>query len=190
MSVLAGHRARPNGWYGMIILIATEGALFGTFIGTYVYLSFHAPAWPPDGIAAPSVTAPTVLALVLVAATVPMALAARAGRRDAVAVALAWLALAFVVQAVYLGLQIHLYVDDLSRFRPQTDAYGSIYFALLGLHHVHVGVGLLLDLWLFLRLPQGMTPYRRTALSAIALYWYFVAVAGLAVTAVILSPAW
>jgi heme/copper-type cytochrome/quinol oxidase subunit 3 len=190
VSILAGHRARPNGWYGMVVLIAAEGALFGTFIGTYVYLSFHAPAWPPDGIAAPSATAPLVLSLVLVASTVPMALAVRAGRRDGVAAAIGWVALAFVVQAVYLGFQIHLYVDDLARFKPQTDAYGSIYFALLGLHHVHVAAGLLLDLWLFLRLPRGFTPYRRTALSAIALYWYFVAVAGLAVTATILSATW
>lgn len=190
MSVLAGHRARPNGWYGMVVLIATEAALFGTFIGTYVYLSFHVPTWPPDGIAAPSVTAPLLLSLLLLASSVPMALAVRAGGRDGVAAALAWLALAFAIQAVYLALQIHLYADDLSRFRPQTDAYGSIYFALLGLHHAHVGAGLLLDLWLFLRLPRGLTPYRRTALSAVALYWYFVGIAGLLVTATILSPAW
>jgi cytochrome c oxidase subunit III len=190
MSVLAGHRARPNGWYGMVVLIAAEGALFGTFIGTYVYLSFHASTWPPDGIAAPTVTAPLLLSLLLLASSVPMALAVRAGGRDTPAAVVGWLALAFAIQAVYLGLQIHLFAGDLARFRPQTDAYGSIYFALLGLHHVHVGAGLLLDLWLFLRLPRGITPYRRTALSAVALYWYFVSIAGLLVTATVLSPAW
>ena len=190
MSVVAGHRARPNGWYGMVALIATEGALFGTFIGTYVCLSFHVRTWPPDGIAAPSVTAPLVLSLLLLASTVPMVLAVRTAGRGGVAAGLCWLALAFALQAVYLGLQIHLYADDLGRFSPQTDAYGSIYFALLGLHHVHVAAGLLLDVWLFLQLPRGITPYRRTALSAVALYWYFVAVAGLVVTATVLWPAW
>ncbi len=45
-------------------------------------------------------------------------------------------------------------------------------------------------LWLLARLSRGLTPYRRTALSAVALYWYFVSIAGLFVTATILSSSW
>jgi len=104
--------------------------------------------------------------------------------------ALAALASAFVIQAVYLGFQIHLYAADLTRFSPRLDAYASIYFTLLAVHHIHVGVGLVLDGWLLARLSRGLTPYRRTALSAVALYWYFVSIAGLFVTATILSPSW
>ncbi len=182
--------ARPNGWYGMLILVATESALFGTLLATYVYLRFQARTWPPHGVAAPSVTAPLVLALVLVAATAPMAFAARAAARGQRGATLAGIACAFAVQAVYLGLQIHLYADDLARFSPRLDAYGSIYFTLLAVHHVHVAVGLVLDLWLLARLSRGLTSYRRTAVSAVALYWYFVSVAGLIVTATVLSPSW
>ena len=182
--------ARPNGWYGMLILVATESALFGTLVATYVYLRFEAPAWPPDGVHPPSVTAPLVLALVLVGAAGIVGYAAHAaagGRRGA---ALAALAAAFAVQAVYLGFQIHLYAADLDRFSPRLDAYASIYFTLLAVHHAHVGVGLVLDLWLVARIARGLTPYRCTALSAVALYWYFVSIAGLIVTATILSPSW
>jgi cytochrome c oxidase subunit I+III len=113
--------------------------------------------------------------------------AAAHGQRDT---ALAALGSAFVLQAVYLGFQIHLYAADLSRFSPRLDAYASIYFTLLAVHHIHVGVGLVLDGWLLARLSRGLTPYRRTAVSAVALYWYFVSIAGLFVTATILSPSW
>jgi heme/copper-type cytochrome/quinol oxidase subunit 3 len=184
------HQARPNGWYGMLVLVAAESALFGTLVATYVYLRFEAPAWPPDGVHAPSVTAPLVLALVLVAASGVVGYAARAAARGQRAGAIAALGSAMLVQAVYLGFQIHLYAADVDRFSPRLDAYSSIYFTLLAVHHVHVGVGLVLDAWVLARIGRGLTPYRRRALSAVALYWYFVGIAGLIVTATILSPAW
>jgi heme/copper-type cytochrome/quinol oxidase subunit 3 len=53
-----------------------------------------------------------------------------------------------------------------------------------------VAVGVLLDVWLLARLSRRLTTYRRTAVSAIAFYWYFVAVVGLFVTATITSPRW
>jgi heme/copper-type cytochrome/quinol oxidase subunit 3 len=191
MTAAATRRAaRPNGWFGMLILVATEASLFGTLMASYVYLRFQTRTWPPHGVPEPAVTAPVVLALVLVASSLPMAFAARAADRGARRAALAGIAIALVVQAVYLGLQFHLYADDLDRFRPSANAYSSIYFTLLAVHHIHVAVGVLLDLWLLARLSRRLTTYRRTAVSAVAFYWYFVAVVGLFVTATITSPRW
>ncbi|MGH3026165.1 MAG: cbb3-type cytochrome c oxidase subunit I, partial [Gaiellaceae bacterium] len=45
--------ARPNGWWGMAIFVASEATLFGTIVGTYVYLSLQNPHWPPAGVAEP-----------------------------------------------------------------------------------------------------------------------------------------
>ena len=183
-------RARPNGWYGMLALVAAESALFATLLATYAYLRFSDPRWPPPGIEPPSITAPLVLAFVLVAASVPLALASRTARRRSAGPLIAPVALALVIQAVYLAFQVHLYADDLGRFSAGASAYGSIYFTLLAVHHAHVGVGVLLDGWLLTRLRGDLTEYRRGAVMAVALYWYFVSLAGLAVTATILIPAW
>lgn len=182
--------ARPSGWYGMLILVAAESSLFGTLMATYIYLRFQTVRWPPPGVADPSVTAPTVLALVLLASSIPMSVAARAAGRGDRRLALAGIACALVIQAVYLGFQVHLYFDDVSRFSPRLDAYSSIYFTLLAVHHFHVGFGILLDVWLLARLSRRLTSYRRTAVSAIALYWYFVGIVGLFVTATVLYPSW
>ena len=183
-------RSRPNGWYGMLALVATESALFATLLATYAYLRFHDTRWPPPGIDPPSITAPLILALALLATAVPVALAARTARRRTPGPLIAPIALALAVQAAYLAFQIHLYADDLGRFSASGSAYGSIYFTLLAVHHAHVGAGVLLDCWLIARLRGGLTEYRRTAVAAVALYWYFVGLVGLAVTATILSPAW
>jgi cytochrome c oxidase subunit III len=190
MSTAPVPRARPNGWYGMAVLVATESAIFGTLLATYAYLRFQNANWPPAGVDPPSVAAPVILALVLLATAAPLALAARTARRRLAGPLLVPIALAVPVQIAYLAFQAHLFADDLSRFSPHDSAYGSIYFTILAVHHAHVGAGILLECWLVGRLRGGLTEYRRSAVMAVALYWYFVSLAGLAVTATILSPAW
>jgi heme/copper-type cytochrome/quinol oxidase subunit 3 len=183
------HRAaKPNGWWGMAVFVATEVTLFGTLIGSYYDLRFRTPHWPPPGVPEPKVAVPLILLAVVVATSVPVQLAsvfARSGR--AVATQLALLT-AIVLQTGYLALQIQLYVDDLNKFTPQDNAYGSIYFTLVGAHHAHVLVGLLLEAWLVLRLVGGTTAYRVVGVRATAFYWHAVNVLAIAVTLVQLSP--
>lgn len=176
-------RSVPAGWWGMALLICTEFTLFASLIASYFYLRFENSTWPPGGIEDPSVTLPAVFTGMLVATCIPMYGAVRAARNGQRWAAWGFIALALVVQATYLGLQIWLFVDDLNSFSPTATAYGSIYFALLGIHHVHVAVGLLLDVWLLGVLAFGLTNYRLLALRVIAMYWYFVA--GVAVLVVL-----
>ena len=88
---------------------------------------------------------------------------------------------ALVVQAAYLGVQVHEFTGDLDTMSPKDSAYASIYFTLVGAHHIHVAAGVLIELWLVTRLLSGMTNYRLVALRCTALYWYFVAALGVAV---------
>lgn len=180
--------AQPNGWWGMVLLIATEATLFGCLFGSYFYLRIKNVHWPPPGIDTPDPVVPLVLVGVLVLTSVPMQLASFAavrGRRGR-----AWLAiaLALVVQSGYFAFEIHSFLRDLHAFTPAQHAYGSIYFTLLGADHFHVAVGLLLNLWLLARLLTRLTRYRRTAVRTVALYWHFVNVLTLLVTGAILSP--
>jgi heme/copper-type cytochrome/quinol oxidase subunit 3 len=180
--------AKPNGWWGMVVFVATEATLFGTLIGSYYDLRFKTPQWPPAGIPDPKLTVPLILLGVLVSTSVPVQIASLCARaRRTVATQLALLT-ALVVQSGYLAMQIHLYVDDLHRFSPQQTAYGSIYFTLVGAHHAHVLVGILLEAWLLLRLFGGNTVYRAVGVQATAFYWHAVNVLAVAVTIVQLSP--
>ncbi len=187
---LAGavQRAQPNGWWGMAVFLSSEAALFGSVIGTYFYLRVTSPQWPQSGIAPPAAMLPLALTGVLVASCLPMWCASRAARRDRRGAALAWIGLAMALQAGYLAAQIVSYVGDLGDFSPTTNAYGSIYFTMLGLHHAHVAVGLALDLWLLLRLAGGLTSYRLVAVRAVSLYWYVIAAVAVAVVLTQVSP--
>jgi cytochrome c oxidase subunit 3 len=174
--VAHGRRSVPNGVWGMLLLIATEAALLGTLVVTSFYLELRSPAWPPPGIEPPPLTAPLVLTGVLVLTIAPMLLAARAAGRGRRGAAVWLVALATVVQAGYLAWQIVLFVDDLDRFSADGTAYGSVHFTLLGAHHAHIAVGLLLNLWVLARLASGLTPYRVVTVRCVALYWAFVGV--------------
>ena len=181
-------RSLPNGVWGAILLIATEATLFGTLFATYFYLRFKTPQWPPAGIEPPSVTLPLVLTGILVCTSGPLFLASRAARAGRVRAT--WLLLfgALAVQAAYLGVQIHLFGNDLDKFTPDHSAYASIYFTLLGTHHFHVVVGILLEAWLLARLLGGLTDYRVVGVRAVSWYWHFVNLMALFVVGTQLSP--
>jgi cytochrome c oxidase subunit I len=158
----AATRALPNGWWGMAILLASETALLTSMMGAYFYLHFTSPEWPQGGIEPPAATLPLILTAVLVVSALLFA------RRR--------ILLATLLQAGYLIVQVFEYRSDLDKFHPDTNAYGSIYFTLLGAHHVHVIVGLALNAWLLVR--GG-----RVAVRAVALYWYVIAALGIAIVA-------
>jgi heme/copper-type cytochrome/quinol oxidase subunit 3 len=186
--VAPARRAAPNGLWGMAIFLCTEVALFGSIIGTYFYLRFTSHTWPQGGIPAPHAVLPLCLAALLVLSCLPMLGASVAARRGGARAAWGLIALAALMQACYLAVQILSFRHDLSDFSPTTNAYGSIYFTMLGAHHIHVIVGLLLDAWLLVRLTGGLTSYRRSAVRAVSLYWYVIAAVGVAVTLVQVSP--
>jgi cytochrome c oxidase subunit 3 len=180
----------PNGVWGIALVIATEGAFLGCLVASYLYLGSRRENWPPPGIPEPHVLVPLILAGVLLATSVPMFLASLAARRGAARTAWLLIFAALLVQSGYLAYQVHLFLRDLDTFSPSASAYGSSYFTLLGAHHVHVLVGILLDVWLLARLTRGLTDYRVTAVRVVSWYWHFVNVIGVLITITIVSAAW
>src|SRR5204863_3087373 len=76
-----GRLARPNGWWGMAVFVATEATLFGTLVGTYFFLRFDTAKWPPPGVPEPKLTLPIVLTGILVATSIPVQLSVRSASR-------------------------------------------------------------------------------------------------------------
>ena len=179
---------RPSGWWGMLLLLATEATLFGVLIATYFYLRFETPGWPPGGIAEPKLLKPLVYTLILLFTSLPMQVAfvaARAGRRG---LAVANLVGALLIGGLYLWLQSDLLLKNAESFTPRTNAYGSIYYTLTVGHAAHVFAGLLLNLWLIVHLARRITGYRANGVRAAALYWHAVNALAVVVTLTVLSP--
>jgi cytochrome c oxidase subunit III len=182
-------RSLSNGVWGMALFLCAETMLFAGVISSYFYLDFGASRWPPAGITHPEVLDPSILTVVLVATIVPMALAVRRAEADDLRGTIAMIALAASVQSGYLAYQVHQLVAELHVLHPQSSAYASAYTALLGLHHAHVLLGVLLDLGLlFWLVASGLSEYRVTGVRAVALYWYVINAIAVAVLFTEISP--
>ncbi len=188
-AVARERRAQPSGWWGMVLFLCAEATLFGSLMATYFYLDFGAHSWPPAGIKAPSVVLPLIATGVLITTSAPLALAARATRVGARR-RVAWLiVVAVVVQTGYLAGQVLLFRHDLRDFSPQQTAYGSIYFTLLGAHHAHVLLGILLELAVLWHVAaRKMTNYWLIGVRTVALYWHVVNALAILVVLTQLSP--
>jgi cytochrome c oxidase subunit 3 len=179
--------ARAKGWWGAVVFVATEATLFGTLVGTYLYLRFQNAHWPPPNVPKPPVLTPTLLTAALLLTSIPMHIASRAagaGRRE-----VAWRAIciAFVVQLVYIVWQLHDYVDTIHVYDPQQSAWASVFVTMLGADHLHVLVGVLLSAWFVLRISSRLTRYRVVGLQATVFYWHAVNAITLVVLVVQLS---
>jgi cytochrome c oxidase subunit III len=182
-------RSQPSGIWGMALFLGAETMLFAGLISSYFYLDFRARSWPPPGVAHPQVLDPSILTAVLVATSVPMALAASSAIAGDLRGASSMIALATVVQCGYLAYQLNQFVGELHTLQPQSGAYASAYFALLGLHHAHVLLGILIDFGLLFWLTvSGLSDYRVTGVRALALYWHVVNAIAIAVLFTTISP--
>jgi heme/copper-type cytochrome/quinol oxidase subunit 3 len=177
--------ARPTAWWGMLLVIATEATLFALLLASYFYLRARTPPpWPPDGIEPPKLLLPSVMTVLLFTSSIPMLYADRKIRRGDITRLRIGLVVTFVLGAAFLVVQGFEYHDTLREFRPGTDAYGSAFFTITGLHGAHVLAGLLLIAWTLFRARRGIVSRRHhVGVEVTALYWHFVHVAWLVIFA-------
>jgi heme/copper-type cytochrome/quinol oxidase subunit 3 len=183
--------SRSPVWWGMLLLIATEGTLFALLLVSYFYERFESVGpWPPDGIAEPKLLVPALMTTLLMASSVPAYLADTSIRRGEVDRLRLYLASTLVLGAAFLGLQAWEYSDKLGVFRPQTNTYGSLFYTITGLHGAHVIIGLLLLGWVLVWALRGRYGAdRHLAVEISSLYWHFVHIVWLFVfLSVYLSP--
>ncbi|MGH8140621.1 MAG: cytochrome c oxidase subunit 3 [Steroidobacteraceae bacterium] len=100
--------------------------------------------------------------------------ALRAGKRGTLTV---FLALTFLLGFSFVALQAHEYGEAYRELglRLSTGIYGSTFFMLTGFHGLHVTIGAIMLLVIWLRVLRGhFTPERHFAFEAVAWYWHFV----------------
>jgi cytochrome c oxidase subunit III len=88
-----------------------------------------------------------------------------------------WLAATFVLGFVFLGLQAKEYIHAYTELglRLDTGIYGGTFFMLTGFHGLHVTLGAIMLVVIWLRVIRGhFTPDRHFAFEAVAWYWHFV----------------
>ncbi len=158
---------------GLVIFLTSEISLFGAFFLWYGHArGLNNLAWPAIGYEIPA-DSTSINTAILIASSFTCELAFLSLMKNRRRGLFWWLVASFVLGAIFLGLQAREYHDI--GFLPTTNAQGSIFFSLTGLHGAHVFIGLTLLLFCIIRVARGhFTPKRYTGLLVTSIYWHFV----------------
>ena len=197
--------------WGMSWFIFSEVMFFGVFFGTLLYArqlvipwlagegdNFFTNfllwpgfenTWPSTGPANAPVERmgawgiPAVNTALLLSSGVTLTIAHHALRASHRGALLFWLAATFILGFVFLGLQAEEYIHAYTELglRLDTGIYGGTFFMLTGFHGLHVTLGALMLVIIWLRVVRGhFKPDKHFAFEAVAWYWHFVDVVWLA----------
>jgi cytochrome c oxidase subunit 3 len=158
---------------GILLFIASEVMLFGSFFTAYFFLRVVAgDPWPAPGYELPVFVA-GVNTLILVTSSFTIHWALQAIKRGHRAGLQAGLVLTMSLGLAFLLTQILEY--HRVGFSPSTGGFGTIFFSLTGLHGAHVFVGLCLLLMATIRAFRGhFTPTEHHGVELPGIYWHFV----------------
>ena len=124
----------------MVVLIMTEGMVFAILLASYFFLRAAANEWPLEGIEAPELTLALPFSFVLWGSSIPIFWAEASIRKGRIGRFKAGMAISFVMGLSFLLFTLYDF-EELT-FGWRDNAYGSIYYTIVGLHALHVFVGL------------------------------------------------
>lgn len=169
--------ARSLTWWGVIAFIVIEGTMFVMAAFAYLFLMSHERTWPPGPYLPPELLAGTLFTAVIVlseALNVVLKKAGEGERLKPVRLGLVAMVLVGIVLLVIRAFEL-----GALNVSWTTNGYGSILWALLVLHTVHLltdwGDTVVLCALMFT--PHGREPRRFVDVSENALYWRFVWIA-------------
>jgi len=159
-----------------------EGSKFMTNL--FLWEGFE-PAWPSNGPAGvggrfetiPAFGLPAINTAILLTSGVTITIAhhaLKAGNRGVLKI---FLALTFLLGFGFVGLQAEEYLHAYQELNLTlgSGVYGSTFFMLTGFHGLHVTIGAIMLLVIWLRVLKGhFTPTHHFAFEGVAWYWHFV----------------
>ena len=163
-----------RGKVGILALILTESAFFSIFVVAYVFYigkSLTGP-YPKDVLSAPIVNT-----ICLLSSSVTIVLAIRALRANSIRTFGIWWLVTFALGLEFLAgtaLEWHrlIYREGLT---IGTNLFGTTYYSLVGLHALHVTIGLLLILLVMILTVLGYMDRRHLERTdVLSWYWHFV----------------
>lgn len=176
---LGSDKRRASGWWGVLMLIATEGFLFLYLLFSYYYFAVeYGRDWLPAELPSFHLSGPSTAILVL--SSVVAWWAERGIHKGSRRQLSLGLLLSLVLGVVFVGIQLYEWSEK--PFEIDSNSYGSLYFVVTGFHLAHVIVGLLVLSALFAWSLMGLFDRKREAPVTIGVvYWHFVDVVWLSI---------
>jgi len=172
-SIPSTRPGRPLAWWGVMLVIATEGTIFVALLSAYFYTRAVSPEWPQGGIDPPDLLRISLFTVVLLTSSLPMVYAERAIKRNDVRRLRIALAAAFAMGLAFLVHQGFEFAG--LEFGVKDNAYASLFIVITGLHGIHLLIGLLMSVVVQLKAARGwFDAAHHDTVTVFSLYWHFV----------------
>jgi cytochrome c oxidase subunit III len=163
---------------GMWLFIVSDAITFASLILAYSYIRVASQNWPRPFALWPSIINATVMTVVLLTSSITVVMAVRASKMQQRRTTARWLVATMLGGILFDVLHIHEWLGLIGEgtrlFRNPWGApmFGASFFALTGLHMLHVTIGVVylgVIAWGFARLK-----YTADDVEISGLYWHFV----------------
>jgi len=157
----------------LFVVLASETIFFGTLLSAYFFLRATLSSWPLGAMTVSRLLVPAANTGLLLISALTMYLGLRAIRLNRTTSLKAWLTLTLVVGLVFVAGQVFEF--NRSGMKITDQAFGGVFFTLMGFHAFHVIAGVIMLVLLLWRTFQGdFTARRHTAIQIGAWFWYFI----------------
>ena len=163
-----------RGRAGMVGLIFTETSFFAIFVVAYLYYVGKSTSGPTP---AEVLHIPILASIVLLSSSWTIVLAMRALRADATGRFARWWLVTFLLGGTFLVLTAREWARLIGHdgLTIATNLFGTTFYTLVGLHALHVTVGLTLIALVFVLTLRGHVDVRHTERTEmLSWYWHFV----------------
>lgn len=174
--------------FGFWVYLMTDLLIFATVFATFAVLSNSFAGGPTaKEMLRPGLHLVLVETFALLFSSITYGMAMLATYRGDKGAVLRWLGITFLFGAAFISIELyefrHLIHEGAG---PQTSAYWSAFFTLVGTHGLHVSAGLLWMLVLMFQVgSRGLTDTNKTRVGLLSLFWHFLDVVWICVFTVV-----
>jgi cytochrome o ubiquinol oxidase subunit 3 len=174
---------------GFWLYLMSDAVIFALLFATYVVMAPNH-AGGPTGQTLFNLGRTFVETMLLLCSSITFGfatVAVRLGRPPAV---LGWLAVTFVLGAGFLALELSEFTGMYAQGAgPQRSGFLSAFFALVGTHGLHVGMGLIWILILSIQLlARGLSEPVASRLFRLGLFWHFLDIVWIGIFSIVYLP--
>ena len=157
--------------FALLVFLGSYALVFVTL--TIVVLNLHniSVEWPPAGVQPLSLWKGVVVTLILLASSLTLHLALRAGRQGDSARFNRLMLVTIVLGLLFLAGQIYQFTT--AGMTIQSGVYGAVFFTMAGFHAMHIILGLVLLTRLLDQLHSTLDAERLRATPMAAMVWHF-----------------
>jgi cytochrome o ubiquinol oxidase subunit 3 len=175
-----------NTVFGFWLYLMTDCLLFASFFATYAVLFMNT----AGGVSGKDIFELNFVALetaALLVSSITFGFAMLCAQKQNRKGALLWLAVTWALGASFIGMEVyefhHLIIHG---HGPQTSAFLTAFFSLVGLHGLHVTAGLVWMTIMFIEVSRrGLPEQTVTRLSCLSLFWHFLDIVWICVFTVV-----